>query len=288
VRFSATLLESFRLHRLDVVPEAELVATIRGEFKETPRILLGRAYDKVLEQPDAHRTRDGYACGQYRFEADVVEPALAVIDRRGLFQVKGTRKYGEHTVVSKVDHVLGAEIAEFKTRLGDYVVEKYADSVQWRFQADIFEAVSVTYRVFCLREDPIALKAIETLPLYPYRTMRAECAELVEQLARFVRRRGLEAFLPDKVELLGPAFEDSPTRPASPHTARLKRLRDELRDRRQEQASGLELWSTLRGRPLPIEPTRLPELAPVAELPEPLFTLRPPIPAGGPRQPRLF
>lgn len=374
------MLESFRLHLEGIVDEAELVATIRGEFTPTAKVLLGRAFDHCLEDPDGTRNaRGGYESGQYRFEADVVEPALAEIDRAGVFQVKATKRYGAHTVVAKVDHILGTVIGEFKSRVGDYRVEKYARSSQWRFQADIFNASAVTYRVFILREDPIALKAIETLPLYPYAAMHGECLALVERFAAFVTRRRLEAYLPERVELLGPQFEDSPTKATRPRGRVLVALPGEVTTpgTRRRWASGAE-WAehadelgALRGTrakvycdlaahlaalsvefirtqgredleaielallnkrtqyvpprgaragtdyervinavhnalaqlpasadvddeaaaalwpALPIAPTVLPDLAPVADLPDPVFTLRSPRPAGRPQQQRF-
>jgi len=262
VRISTTTLESFRLWRVDRIDEAELVATIKGEFVPTWRVLFGRAYGKVLEQPDVYRVPDGYACNGYRFEADAVDPALATIDRRGLFEVKATREYGEHIVVAKVDHILGADITEFKTRFGPYQVEKYARSCQWRFELDVFGAERVTYRVFRFSQDPIALDAIEELPLYPYPQLHDECCALVDAFAVYVRRRRLEFYLQ-------PRFEDAPTKPSA--ASRLQRLRDWLRSRR------------VIGNDDDLPPAAVR----VAELPEPRFTLRPPFPAR-PRQASLF
>lgn len=266
MRISTTTLESFRLWRRGRVPEAELVATIKGEFVPTPRVRLGRAYGRILEAPDLHRVPDGYACDGYRFEADVVDPALATIDRRGLFEVKATREYGAHTVVAKADYALGGDLEEFKTRLGSYRPEKYAESCQWRFELNLFGALSITYKVFRLSQDPIALEAIEVLPLYPYPTLHADCGALVEAFVAYVERRGLAFYLQ-------PRFEDAMTRPSP--APRLRALREWFRGR-------------ARDRPLPIAPTTLPALAPIAPVPDPQFMLRPPPPAGWPRQPWLF
>lgn len=280
MRISATTLESFRLWRdRDVVSEEQLVAQIQGTFQPTPRVLLGIAYGRILERPDDHRLSDGgYARDGFRFEADAVEPALAVINRRGVFEVKATKRYGPHTVVSKADHLLGSELKEFKTRVGRVCTQKYADSYQWRFMADMFKPTSVTYHVFRLSEAPYALDAIETLSLAPYPSLSDDCGGLLEEFVAYVHRRGLEAFLPDRVgELEGPMFEDAPTRPSP--AKRLRQLRDQLRDRRRAE----------RDEPLPlgVESCRG-ELPPIAELPTPTFTLRPPVPAGAPHQPSLF
>jgi hypothetical protein len=199
VRISTTTLESFRLWRRGRVDEADLVATITGEFVPTARVLLGQAYGRILEDPDGHRTTDGYACGQYRFEADAVDPALETIDRRGCFEVKTTRVYGLHTVVAKADYLLGARLEEFKTRLGSYDWQKYAESYQWRFELDLFGALSCTYRVFRLTKRR-ALRSIEALTLYPYPTLHADCSQLVDAFIGYVRRRGLESYLTRNAE----------------------------------------------------------------------------------------
>lgn len=222
MRISTTTIESFRLFRRGRIDEANLIATIKGEFIPTPRVILGQAYDRILEDPDRYRVPDGYACDAHRFEADVVDPALATIDRRGLFQVKATKQYGEDVVVAKADYILGAELEEFKTRIGGYHFDRYAESCQWRFELDLFAGEAITYKVFLLGQDPIALKAIEQLRLYPYQQLTAECHELVDRFAAFVRRRGLEWYLQ-------PRFEDAPSRPSPMH--RFRQLREQLREK---------------------------------------------------------
>lgn len=218
MRFSTTTIEAFRRWRdYAFVDERELLDTITGRFQPTPRMLLGRAYGRVLEAPDRYRVADGYACGPYRFEADTIDPALATIDRAGFFEVKATQQYGAHTVVCKVDHILGTHVAEFKTRIGSYDLMRYASSWQWRYELDVLAADVVTYRVFRLSQDPYALETIETLPLCRYPQLRADCAALVETFAAYIRSRGLEAFVEDRPEfetrpVEGPAFEDSPTK----------------------------------------------------------------------------
>src|SRR5262245_11170919 len=253
MRISTTTLEAFRLFRAGRKPEAELLATITRTFVPTYRVRLGRAYGRILEQPDVHRVSGGYACGEFRFEADAVDPALATIDRRSAgFEVPHARRYGAHTVVAKVDHIRGAEITEFKTRVGGgYHPDRYASSVQWRFELDVFRAVSVTYRIFHLTAG-LALSAIEELPLYPSPALEANCFALGDAFVHYVRRRGLEAHLPDRDDfhaltrppLDEPAFEDTPTRPGRRRTPPRMALPGEQRTpgTRRYWASGAE-WA---------------------------------------------
>jgi hypothetical protein len=276
MRFSTTTLEAFRRWRTSrYVDEAELVATIKRELRPTPRMLLGRHYGRILEKPDAHRTAHGYQSGQYRFEPDAIEPAIETIDYSppALLECKATRTYGAHTVVAKVDHVRGGRVTEFKVRIGDYQIEKYQGSCQWRYELDVLHACSVTYRVFRLSQPPYALLAIEELPLYPYPAMHDELQELVDAFAHYIRRRRLEAYVLDRAPfedppmVHGPAFEDAPTRPSRSRVFR-----------RPEQPE--------QDVPLPYSSFDPLTVAPIADLPTPTLTLRPPFIR--PRQASLF
>ena len=186
MRISTTTLESYRLWRdpeQDWMSEDELIATIKGEFRPNHNVLLGQAFGRVLEKPEAYRVRNGYLCGDFAFGEDVMEPALAVIDRRGVFEAKGTKPYGDRTVVAKADHLLGAHLSEFKTTLSTFDFDKYAASCQWRFMAEIFEPSLVTYHVFCLYEGTtgvVELRSIESFNLYPYAALHDDCCALVD------------------------------------------------------------------------------------------------------------
>lgn len=310
MRISATTLDAFHLYEREVLSEASLLANIYRSSPSSSRMRLGAAYGRVLESPDAHRfaadlfDRTAYRVADYpefTFPSAMVDPALARIDRAGAFEVKETRRYGAHTVVAKCDHLLGRHLSEFKTRRGAIDAAKYHRSYQWRFMADIFAPERITYRVFRLTVRPMALVETQVFQVYAAERLaiiHRQCCALLERFLRFVRARpGLEAYLPDRVEdrpapparpvyvdlMAGPAFEDSPTRPSA--SGRLKRLREELRDRRVAAAAVVDDVDAI---PL-FEPIVLPELAAIAELPIPRFTLTAPIPAGARRhQPTLF
>lgn len=201
MRISTTTLESFRLYmqpEQDWMTEDSLLATIRGEFTPTPAVLLGKAFGQVLETPDPYRVANGYSChGQY-FSDAVMQPALALMDRRGVFEAKATKEYGPCTVVAMADQIVGARLVEHKTTLGTFDIDKYLASCQWRFMADIFEPLSITYHVFCLNEErdgSIGLRGIETFNLYPYAALHEDCCELVRRFAEYVTVRGLDGLL---------------------------------------------------------------------------------------------
>lgn len=201
MRISATQLESFRLFKApdqEWMSEAEMHATIRGQFTPNHKVNLGSAFGLVLEDPDRFLVPGGFRCEVNRevfeFGADVMEPCLALIDRRGVFEAKAVKSYGPHDVATKADHVLGAHLSEFKTTLSTFDFDKYANSVQWRYMVDAFQPRLVTYRVFCLSEATngvIELRSIESFNLYPYPALHADCAALVREFTEYVTAAGL-------------------------------------------------------------------------------------------------
>lgn len=205
MRISATTLESFRLFMQpdqDWMTEDALIATIKGVFAPTPAIELGLAYGKILEDPDRYLVPGGYRYGAYSFDRDSVEPALALIDRRGVFEAKAEKVYdGEYAVVSKADHLLGAHLSEYKTTASAFNFEKYAASCQWRLMVDAFEPLLVTYHVFCLddHDNGVAeLKSIETFHLFPYAALHEDCRDLVRAFAGYARAKGLDGLLRER------------------------------------------------------------------------------------------
>lgn len=205
MRISATQIETFRLWRdpeQEWMPEEDLIASIRGVWTPNHKVSLGSAFGKVLEDPDRYLVPGGFRIRQdgeqFEFARDVVDPCLAVIDRRGVFEAKAVKAYGPHEVASKADHLLGAALSEFKTTLSSFDFDKYAASCQWRFMADAFQPVSVTYHVFCLSEatnNVIELRGVESFTLYPYAALHEDCAQLVREFAAYVTVKGLDVVL---------------------------------------------------------------------------------------------
>ena len=201
LRISTTTLESFRLFMQpdqDWMSEDDMIATIKGEFTPTPAIKLGLAYGRILEAPDRFKVKGGYQCGDYGFAESTIAPALALIDRRGVFEAKATKEYGDCVVVAKADHLLGSHLTEFKTTCSSFAIDKYLESCQWRFMVDLFEPSIVTYHVFCLddHENGVAeLRSIESFNVYPYSALHADCADLVREFRSYVVAKGLDGLL---------------------------------------------------------------------------------------------
>lgn len=204
MRISTTTLESFRLFmqpEQEWMSEDELIASIRGQFVPNHKVMLGMAFGQVLESPEKYLVSGGYRHGDFFFSLDMMADALAVIDRRGVFEAKGQKQYGDCTVVAKADHMLGADVSEYKSTLSPFDPDKYAESCQWRFMAEIFEVPRVTYRVFCLSEDTagiLDLRSIETMNLYRYPALHQDCCALLEQFKTFVIAKGLDGVLRER------------------------------------------------------------------------------------------
>lgn len=201
MRISATQLESFRLFRQpdqEWMPESDLIATIRGQVTPNPAMELGSAFGLILESPDTYRIAGGYACKGYLFDHRTMVEPLALVDRRGVFEAKAVKQYGRHEVSSKADHLLGADLGEFKTTTSSFNADKYLDSCQWRFMVDAFEPRRVTYHVFLLNDHGngvVEVRGIETLRVYPYPQCHADCADLVREFADYATGKGLADIL---------------------------------------------------------------------------------------------
>jgi hypothetical protein len=204
MRISTTTLESFRLYMQpdqDWMSEQSLIDTISGKFVPTPAVLLGQAFGRVLEAPDVYEVPGGYQCGGYSFADVDVAPALALIDRRGVFEAKAVKAYGPIDVVAMADHLLGAHLSEFKTTGSTFDFDKYADSCQWRFMTDIFEATQITYHVFLLDDHGngvATLKGTESFNLYPYAALHQDCCGLLARFVDYVTVKGLDGLLRER------------------------------------------------------------------------------------------
>jgi hypothetical protein len=174
VRISTTTLESFRLFMepdQEWMTEKTLIDTIRGEFVPNRGVLLGSGVRQGARGSRPYLVPGGYHVNHgFSFSEATMAPALAIIDRRGIFEAKREAAYGAVDVVAKADHILGAHLSEFKTT-ARRSTSTSTPSCQWRFMVDIFEPLKVTYHVFLLddHENGVAeLKGIETFNLYPY------------------------------------------------------------------------------------------------------------------------
>lgn len=205
MRISATTLESYRRWRdpnQEWMSEDELRDSILGIWKPNHKVEIGTAFGKILEDPDRYFIPGGFECNGCAFGREVIEPCLAVIDRRGIFEAKAVKAYGPIDVVSKADHVIGGHLSEFKTTLSSFDVGKYLDSYQWRYMADAFKPQIITYHVFCLSEAEgngvISLRSVESFNVFPYPKLHEDCCDLLQEFCGYVTARGLDGVLRER------------------------------------------------------------------------------------------
>lgn len=198
MRIHATALDTFRLYMHpdnDWLTEQDVIDAVRFKCAPTPEMQLGIAFERVLQDPERYRVPHGFVCNGYTFsEATMAEPLELVDHQHGTFQVKTVTRYGVHEVVSKADHLQGARIREWKTTTSSFAFDKYAESFQWRYMLDGFEAALLTYDVFVLDDhgNGVAeLKAIESFNVFPYPDLRADCERLLSEFVGFAEVRGL-------------------------------------------------------------------------------------------------
>lgn len=202
LRISATQLESWRLFRTaDWMTEDRLLASLRDTFVPSREVLIGQAFGSIVATPDAYRQPGGYVCEGFSFDDATIQPFLDLVDRRGLFELKGTYPFGNVTLVAKADHIVGTHLSEFKTTGSTFDADKYAASVQWRVMALIFAPSLITYRVAILDDHEngvVEIKGVENLTLYPYADLRQDVGELVNDLTVYIRLRHLEPYFQPK------------------------------------------------------------------------------------------
>src|ERR1043165_6305385 len=203
MRVSATLLESFRLYLTEEwKTEASLIESIQGVFVPSPQMELGTAWHAVLETPDRFKVDGGYWLQHhgvdYRCDDATMAPLLALIDRRGVFEVKATTEVDGHTLVAQADLLAGATIHEFKTTLSTFDAEKYADSYQWRVMSLVFQPAQITYHVASLDDhgnSVVELKSLDSVNLYPYPGLEQDVRDLLRDFVGYVERKGLSEYV---------------------------------------------------------------------------------------------
>jgi hypothetical protein len=166
---------------------------------------IGTAFGRIIELGGAACATSALGGHDYvhdgiYFDGASMDRAIARYDRRGVFELKDEKVYGDVRVVAKADHFVGAVLTETKTTFKAFDAEKYAASYQWRMMADIFEPSAVIYRVALLDEDRktpgrYLVDDVIDLPLYPYPGLHDDCAAWVAAARSYVVHRNLVSAL---------------------------------------------------------------------------------------------
>jgi hypothetical protein len=219
VRVSTTTLQSFTLFmepEQEWMDEQELIASIMGDFKGTPKTDRGAAFGRALTEPDRWDvvgraiSDDGDIDWHMKvpvqdpdrgepvtewvyFPVDLILDCQRYVPANLTYEVKATKDYDGVTVVSKVDGIVGLRIVEFKVT-DHFDFDRYATSVQWPFYLDAFDAEQVDYVVFQLsdtKRDGLQLHSVHPFTFYRWPGLQAKCRETVASFVDYLHRRGL-------------------------------------------------------------------------------------------------
>lgn len=174
-KVSVTTLEAYRLMTAEVISEDDLVSQVNRTGPETDAMRIGKEFADLLE----------HGMGGFRIkhpapmiDAEAFERMLAPGDRIGLPEFWLGGELCGRWIAAKADLVYGREIREFKTT-SQFNIDKYMDSLQWRFYLLLGNASRCYYRVFEKRENKetglIEPKADHTFYVSAYPGMRDDC-----------------------------------------------------------------------------------------------------------------
>ena len=200
LRLSATLLESARLFEKNIIQSDALIASIKKESEETLPMLIGSAGHAIFEDREIFREwYDGvdiFCCDGITFDADTFEHHLKDIwHLNPVFEVKTEdlilqTDYGPVRIVCMADAMVGSDVWELKFSRKSLVMERYADSMQWRCYCLAYAASKFNYRVCQLKhfpqDDIFKIIKAETLTVYPYPGITQDIVNVCHNLLHFM------------------------------------------------------------------------------------------------------
>lgn len=206
MRVSVTVIESFRKYmagecwcREDCHCEADLLASIRGEFVPSPRMEAGSRFHKAMET-GRWEGFDGQSVVDALILADYGRLSVPFSQHRGIHEGKFTANIAGVLVVGKFDYLLLPVAYDWKTTEGQG--GDYTNSLQWRLTlAALPEVNKFRYETFQLNSEGPQTK-VKYLPpgqeFTRYPALMADCEAWVRQFEGFISLRGLQRFVIDK------------------------------------------------------------------------------------------
>lgn len=225
-RISVSTLEKFRRYLAEVSDydtEADLIASIKGEFKGNDKTHIGGACHKVIEG-DFSRSwinkENCFLADDIAFTGLQALPFLAFkkahpvmvheVSLGKVYQLRDQQIY----VSGRTDGLEGRIIRDTKCQFKVPDFQAFADSFQWRLYLDIWDLSSFAYDVFEVKgfdavvgEAPFLLPGVEFIGhepmfLYGYRAMQDECTNLVQQFMDYIRLKDFYSYLKTKNETI--------------------------------------------------------------------------------------
>jgi hypothetical protein len=195
-------------------------------FEPNRKMSLGSAFHAIIENPAKCLKEDFYESNNIKYPKDVIEKALSFLDLSFPKEIKITKEYEIEglpiTLVMVADQAIGRYVIENKTTWRKIVYQKYADSVQWRYYLEGFEADKVIYNAFLFKEtiinelpnygmvldkgdieayEPdylIEFKDYKQFEFIPFKGMYEQNLELLTYFVQWIIKHNLQKYFLDK------------------------------------------------------------------------------------------
>lgn len=197
-------------------PEEVFISQLTKKTPATKYMQLGSAFHEILEDPWGAYNRHAKLTsheGNFMskegivFPDDVIRPCFDFIDYDHPFEIKLTKNYAVISefnpsgfepveVVAKVDQGKGNFVIEHKSCWTQFKYDKYADSLQWKFYLDIFQAQRCIYKVFELSDlaGGIKFRQFHSFHFDWHEGIPKELETILESFIKFIYTKNLQEF----------------------------------------------------------------------------------------------
>lgn len=214
LKISVTTIDQFNQYLND--PEADeekLISYITGTSETTKYMQLGTAFHDVLQNPhDRPMVLDDdpdksliIAENGISFPWTIIAQCYNYVDHNFPFEVRREKIYTlanglQIKVVGKADQLKGREVNEIKTNWSYFTFDKYRNSCQWKYYAEMYGADKVNYIVFCMKETElgISLYDIHKFSFETYSRLEQDNFNLLTEFSNFIQSKNLESYFEEK------------------------------------------------------------------------------------------
>lgn len=194
MNLSVSTIEAFRMLQCEDWMDLDRFADqILRREEPSEILLLGRAFDLVLEDPAAYRRKFTYECDGYKFDRAAVDELLDELPQ-GLPQVTASEEIAGHVITGRCDLITGLTVHDWKVTKQINAM-RYLDSYQWRLYLVLFGCRQFVYHPVQLLRDRdtgyYAPRNYTPVTTYAYPGMEEDVRLLVDECATFLVNSGL-------------------------------------------------------------------------------------------------
>lgn len=196
MRVSVTTLDAFYryINGDEYISYEDIINRILRKDVSSRAMEIGSAFHGALEiLPDETESIE-------RLEKDGITFSFAddieYIIQPKIREVKTEYELNGFTIVGVADAIYGDTVIDHKTtsRLD---LDRYHDSLQWRFYLQMFNANRFMYQIFQIEvdkedENKYTVNSIDRISFYRYPEMEAENERLITEFSYFVKQIGIE------------------------------------------------------------------------------------------------